>query len=253
MARPQAVIACWAAVAAAAVVEDLRDPRLALYLPKHLRDAAQYRSAVQRILRSVQEVGLIPKQPLPQLRRRMLRRRSAAVLEQAPCAVSVHYGRECLEEALKAAEESRIWVDSVLSAENGERIENVQVYRPGSAALAKLLLREGGVRFVVAWPSCSLESLEPPAVVLVHCARGWNHLCTEPWTVDSISWLPGGDFLCGLGTHLVGLQRPLSCPVRRGSLPRARGARARRHGWRGGGAPAAAAERLAAAGSRGVL
>eukprot|EP00913_Durusdinium_trenchii_P009103 g8558.t1 len=127
MARPQAVIACWAAVAAAAVVEDLRDPRLALYLPKHLRDAAQYRSAVQRILRSVQEVGLIPKQPLPQLRRRMLRRRSAA---------------------------------------NGERIENVQVYRPGSAALAKLLLREGGVRFVVAWPSCSLESLEPPAVVL---------------------------------------------------------------------------------------
>lgn len=42
-----------------------------------------------------------------------------------------------------------------------------QVYRPGSAALAKLLLREGGVRFVVAWPSCSLESLEPPAVVLV--------------------------------------------------------------------------------------
>ncbi|CAE7245516.1 unnamed protein product, partial [Symbiodinium pilosum] len=91
------------------LLQDLRDPRLALYSPKHRRDVRKYRDKVLAV------AGLQSREA-PRLARTLRRRSgSAALEEELPCAVGVHHGLGCLQRAMEAsAAGARIRFDSVL-------------------------------------------------------------------------------------------------------------------------------------------
>eukprot|EP00435_Cladocopium_sp_Y103_P035403 s101_g9.t1 len=164
-------------------IKDLRDPRIALYRPKHLRRMEEYHSAMLQVL-VASKAHLHGGEACEGLRARprMLRRRANAV-KGLPCAVSVHHGFECLKCALQAAHDSRIFVESILlPAATAHTLpvdlpQWTKVYGIEDPGLLKRLFRSDasnasadtcryGCRYTVAWPSVALEELTPPLLVL---------------------------------------------------------------------------------------
>lgn len=180
------VAGCIASVTSMTPIKNLRDPRIALYRPKHLRHVEEYHSAVLRVLvASKAHLQTFGACEALQVGPRTLRRRANAV-KGLPCAVSVHHGFECLKCALQAARnstKSRIFVESILlpAATYAHLLPDLppwtKVYSIEDPGLLKRLFRSAsdasadaelryGCRYTVAWPSVALEELSPPLLVL---------------------------------------------------------------------------------------